>query len=99
MNDVLLSLYKPVSDDNAEDIHSFHFDNVASALHAEQYFAGKIWDSWTLLRNPNASVGEGFVSIEFPTTMRKISIAFILIMLQVRENGLSSSSTVPSRRS
>ncbi|KZN89885.1 putative transcriptional regulatory protein [Penicillium chrysogenum] len=30
MNDVLLSLYKPVSDDNAEDIHSFHFDNVAS---------------------------------------------------------------------
>ena len=41
MNDVLLSLYKPVSDDNAEDIHSFH-------------------------------------------------------LLQVRENGLSSSSTVPS---
>ncbi|KAJ9488305.1 hypothetical protein VN97_g5000 [Penicillium thymicola] len=30
MNDVLLSLYKPISDDHAEDFHNFYFDNVAS---------------------------------------------------------------------
>lgn len=30
MNDVLLSLYKPISDDHAEDVHNFYFDNVAS---------------------------------------------------------------------
>jgi hypothetical protein len=32
MNDVLLSLYKPVSDDNAEDIHSFHTQVWEKAL-------------------------------------------------------------------
>ncbi|KAJ5423090.1 hypothetical protein N7445_011198 [Penicillium cf. griseofulvum] len=30
MNDMLLSLYKPISDDNGEDIHDFYFDNSAS---------------------------------------------------------------------
>ncbi|CAI7607099.1 unnamed protein product [Penicillium palitans] len=30
MNDVLLSLYKPISDDHTEDAHNFYFDNVAS---------------------------------------------------------------------
>jgi hypothetical protein len=30
MNDVLISLYKPISDDNGEDIHDFYFDNSAS---------------------------------------------------------------------
>lgn len=30
MNDVLLSLYKPISDDHTEDIHDFLFDNVAN---------------------------------------------------------------------
>ncbi|KAJ5970093.1 uncharacterized protein N7479_000011 [Penicillium vulpinum] len=30
MNDVLISFYKPISDENAEDIHDFCFDNAAS---------------------------------------------------------------------
>ena len=29
MNDVLLSLYKPVPDDNSDDIHDFYFNNSA----------------------------------------------------------------------
>lgn len=28
MNDVLLSLYKPVSDESADDIHDFYFNNT-----------------------------------------------------------------------
>lgn len=30
MNDVLLSLYKPVSDDSADGIHEFYFNNAIS---------------------------------------------------------------------
>ncbi|KGO40680.1 Transcription factor, fungi [Penicillium expansum] len=47
MNDVLLSLYKPISDDNAEDMHDFYFDNVASEGERTIFELDRSLSRWT----------------------------------------------------
>jgi hypothetical protein len=47
MNDVLLSLYKPISDESNEDAHEFSFDNVTSEGERTIFQIDRSLTKWT----------------------------------------------------
>ncbi|CAI7630663.1 unnamed protein product [Penicillium glandicola] len=63
MNDVLLSLYRTISDDNAEDSHDFYFDNVASEGDRTIFELDRSLARWTRSLPPHLREDSSAVSI------------------------------------
>ena len=72
MNDVLLSLYKPASDDSPEDVHDFYFNNNVNENESERtiFELDRSLTQWTRSL-PSHLKGDPSVNQDNPIFMRQ----------------------------
>lgn len=71
MNDVLLTLYKPVSDDSADEIHDFYFNNAASEGERTIFDLDRSLTRWTRNLPPHLRDGELSIGSNNPIFCRQ----------------------------
>lgn len=96
MNDVLLSLYKPISDDGADDIHDFYFSNITNEGERTIFDLDRSLTRWTRSLPPHLR-HESIVGADNPISFRQgivLHARFLPMILSVVASG-TVSLTIP----